>query len=524
MGRRLGFVCALPGTLSSAVFAILAMAWAAPATALSLAAALAATLADNREVQVASAVARGAAGAAEQARGAFDPLVSVTGQRSRDRRPLSEAEHLAAPEAGEQTSSGASLAARVERRLSSGLTVSGSAVSSYSDDRLARELGIAAKTTRALVLGVKLPLARGAGDGNAAKATLAAAEREAEAAGQEARHQLSLALRDTAAAYWEYLSRWRQLEISRLGEERTLGLLQELKKLIAADEVPAADLDLALANHAERGNARIAAEQALLEARQTLARGMGLATEQQDRLGQPGEDFPDLDATTAPSLAALRQRALARRQDWLALERRVAGLRERLAAARDLARPLVDLSVNLSSNGLREGAAMAATANPFAAPFAGPGLMAQLQVQLPVGNRTALGGVAQVSAQLTEAELRRQSLGDDIGSAVEARLAELRRAAETLAGSTRIVQLYERTLANERTKRRLGTATLIDVLNVEDRYFRALLDDVQRRRNYAVALARLGHEIDTLVVARDGQAAVNLGAFAHLSALPDSTP
>ena len=508
----------------SLVLAALAVAWAAPATALSLADVLAATLAGNLEVQMAAAAVRGADGAAEQARGAFDPQVSVTGQRSRDRRLLTEAERLVTPELGDQTSAGASLAARVERRLPSGLTLSGSAVSSYTDDRLSRELGIAAKTTRALVLGVKLPLARGSGDGNAAKAILAAAEREAVAAGQEARYQLSVALRETAAAYWDYASRWRQLEISRLGEERTLGLLQELKKLIAADEVPAADLDLALANHAERGNARIAAEQALLEARQVLARGMGLAVEQQERLDQPVEAFPEAAAGVPPALDALRDRALARRQDWLALERRIAALRERLAAARDLARPVVDLSVNLSSNGLREGGGMAATTNPFAAPFAGPALMAQLQVQLPVGNRAALGGLEQVSAQLTEAEIRRQALRDDIGNAVEARLAEVRRAAEALAGSVQIVQLYARTLAHERTKRRLGTATLIDVLNVEDRYFRALLDDVQRRRNYAVALVRLGHEIDGLVTASGERPAVNLGAFTHLSGFQDSRP
>jgi outer membrane protein TolC len=499
-------------------------AMSTPAAAMSLADALAATLAGNRDVQAAAAVARGASGAAEQARGAFDPLVSLTGQRSRDRRLLSEAERLAVPEAGDQTSAGAGLAASVERRLPSGLTVSGSAVSSYADDRLSRELGVAAKTTRALVLGVKLPLGRGSGAANAANASLAAAEREAEAAGQDARHQLSLALRDTAASYWEYASRWRQLEISRLGEERTLDLLQELKKLIAADEVPAADLDLALANHAERGNVRIAAEQALLEARQTLARGMGLPAEQQEALGQPEQDFPETASAVPPALDVLRERALARRQDWLALERRIAALRERLAAARDLARPVVDLSVNLSSNGLREGAGMASSANPFSAPFAGPALMAQLQVQLPVGNRAALGGLEQVSAQLTEAEIRRQALRDDIGSAVEARLAEVRRAAEALLGSARIVELYARTLGHERTKRRLGTATLIDVLNVEDRYFRALLDDVQRRRNYAVALARLGHEIDGLVLATGDLPAANLAGFTRIDGFQEARP
>lgn len=487
--------------------------WAAPAAALSLADALAATLDGNREVQIAAALAQGAGAAAQQARGIFDPLVSVTGQRGRDRRLLTESERLAVPVLTEQAAATAGLAARIEQRLVSGPILSGSAVSAFADDRMSRELGVPSQTTRALVLGVKLPLARGSGAGNAASATLAAAERDAEAAGQEAGYQISLVLRDAAVAYWDYSSRWRQLEISRLGEERTLGLLQELRKLIAADEVPAADLDLALANHAERSNARIAAEQALLEARLALARSMGLADLRQDHIGQPLEEFPAAEASPLPEFGALRQQALAARRDWYALDQRIAALRQRLAAARDLARPAVDLSINVSSSGLREGASMAGTTNPFAPPFAGPALMAQLSVQLPLGNQAAQGSLGQVSAQLTEAEIRHQALRDDIGSAVEARLAEVRRAAEALAGSDRIVRLYARTLDHERTKRRLGSATLIDVLNVEDRYFRALLDDVQRRRNFAVGLARLGHEINVLVITVDDRSVVNLAGF-----------
>jgi outer membrane protein TolC len=494
---------------------------AGPAAALSLAAALTATLVDNRDVQTAAVSVRGAEGAARQARGAFDPLVSLTAQRSRDRRLLSDAERLMTPDLGEQRANGAGLTARVERRLASGLTVFGSAQSTYVDDRLSHEFGIASRTTRALVLGVTVPLARGSGADNAASATLAAAERDGDAASQEARYQRSLALRDTAVAYWNYVSSWRQLEISRLGEGRTGELLQELKKLIAADEVPAADLDLALANHAERSNTRIAAEQVLLDARLLLARQMGLTTERQSAIGRPLDDFPSGADMSRPALDTLREQALAARRDWRAQEQRIAALRHRLAAARDQARPAVDLAINVSSNGLRENADVAASANPFVAPFAGPALMAQLSVQWPVGNQAGLGGIDILSAQLTAAEIRRQALKDDMDSAIEAQWAEVGRAVESLAGSAQIVDRYARTLDHERTKRRLGSATLIDVLNVEDRYFRALLDDVQRRRNLAVALVRLGHELDRLLIEPGDRCApydpceINLAGFAR---------
>ena len=60
------------------------------------------------------------------------------------------------------------------------------------------------------------------------------------------------------------------------------------------------------------------------------------------------------------------------------------------------------------------------------------------------------------------------------------------------------------TLDNEQTKRRLGTATLIDVINVEDRLSNALLAYVQLRQGYANAIARLRYEIGA-IVRREGE-------------------
>ena len=48
-------------------------------------------------------------------------------------------------------------------------------------------------------------------------------------------------------------------------------------------------------------------------------------------------------------------------------------------------------------------------------------------------------------------------------------------------------------------------ATLIDVISVEERYQNALLTQVERRRNYAVSLARLSHELGALVRLAEGR-------------------
>ena len=104
---------------------------------------------------------------------------------------------------------------------------------------------------------------------------------------------------------------------------------------------------------------------------------------------------------------------------------------------------------------------------------------------------------------VTDAESRRDALASDIAASVEAAAAAVRRAAEQLRASADTVRRYARSVENERTRRRLGVATLIDVINVEDRYTNALVADVERRRNYAAQLVRLAHETGSLLSPAD---------------------
>ena len=77
------------------------------------------------------------------------------------------------------------------------------------------------------------------------------------------------------------------------------------------------------------------------------------------------------------------------------------------------------------------------------------------------------------------------------------------RAVEQLKEADAAVKTYAVGLANERTKRRLGLSTLIDILNVEDRYNNALLSAVQARQAYASAIAQFRFEAGMLL-SREG--------------------
>src|SRR5690349_22165550 len=55
----------------------------------------------------------------------------------------------------------------------------------------------------------------------------------------------------TALAYWDYLARIRRLAISREAENRAVRLVEETRRLIAADQVPAAEIQLVSARSEE---------------------------------------------------------------------------------------------------------------------------------------------------------------------------------------------------------------------------------------------------------------------------------
>jgi len=122
---------------------------------------------------------------------------------------------------------------------------------------------------------------------------------------------------------------------------------------------------------------------------------------------------------------------------------------------------------------------------------------------MPVANNAAKGAYRQVAAALDGQQARLTELGFVISNRIEISAFALVRAAERLQQAEESAKTYELGLDNERIKRRLGMATLIDLVNLEDRYNAALLAVVFERQAYAGALAQLWFEAGFLVQ-RDG--------------------
>jgi outer membrane protein TolC len=275
-----------------------------------------------------------------------------------------------------------------------------------------------------------------------------------------------------------------------------------VKKLIAADENPRSDIDLAVASQSERTASRIAAEQALLDSRRVLARQMGMPVDQMFKLPLPGDDYPDFEVgkidlprdTERLVLLALEKRAdlEANRQLKLSADYLV-------TAARNNLKPELDLTAGGSYAGLAEGAHADAYERAYYTNRYGPSFNVSLSFTWPIGNSQARGQLISALAQQSSSLITVRDLEYTIASNVTTEVAGLKHSVEQLAEAAEAVRRYTTAVQNELTKRQAGTATLLDVVNMEDRLVSAQINETTARQNYANAIAQLRYETGTLV-------------------------
>jgi outer membrane protein TolC len=441
-----------------------------------------------------------------QALGQFDPLVSGVVTRNRDPRPLRRDE-IAAFGTNTQVSNTIGYSVGVQQPLRTGLTLGASVDVSTVSDNVLQSGGIPPQTAGRVSFTVRAPLLRNAGT-EATTANLSAAEAEVTAAQYDLVFTNAQTLLNTTFAYWDYLARLRRLDIARDAETRSLRIADETRRLITADELPAAEIQLVLASASERAGTRVSAEQAVAEARRNLAVQIGLPVERLAALPPPADDFPPHE----PRPIALDTRiddlldiAYTRRADFEAAKHRERAARHRLTLARSGLKPQVDVTLGAGYGTLVENRAPFDLYGVLGHNRAGPTLFATLAAEIPVRNSAAEGFFLAQSALLSASHIRVKNVADTIGNNVLTDVQALVRSAEQLAQSVETTRYYARTLENERTKRRLGLATLIDVINVEDRLTNALLAEVAARQTYANAIAQLRFDLGTIVLERDGQ-------------------
>lgn len=452
-----------------------------------------------------------ARGSLEIAAGEFDPVLRSTLTEADDRTPLS-ASSSAESRTLQSTSS-------ISKRFRSGLSVEPQLDLLRTDDVTA---GAGAVNEGTLRFVIRQPLLRGRGREAADVAELAA-ERELAASGLDLRQTIAQRLQTVVSQYWTTEAAARNLDVLRESEESSRNLLENTRKLIEADQVPAADLVQLEANLASKESARIGGERQLFAARQDLGREIGLDAAEIRRLPLPSEPFPALRLDEIPPSSAaerLIEEALRRRADLRAARERQAGVEARRRAAENALKPQLDLLLTPGYSGLLPGSDAVSFFSPLYRNVPGASASVGLSLAWPIWNHRARGELIQIEALLRQSALTVDLLAKEIGADVPTTLDAVTRNALQLESARQAVRLFERAVVNEEKKLRAGSSTLLDVISQRDRLTSARQSEVSSQLALALSLLDLRFTTGTLLD-ESAESAAGAVEAAWLTTLPD---
>jgi outer membrane protein TolC len=253
------------------------------------------------------------------------------------------------------------------------------------------------------------------------------------------------------------------------------------------------------ANLATRVSQRLAAEESLVETRQSLGLTMGLSGEQAAALPAPSDALPVIDTPPPPETAsAYVDTALAQRTDARASRLRQQSQDRLVLAARNGLRPQLDLVMTGGWNSYG-GITGFSRYFPYGRDVPGANLSAGVVVGVPVRNRAAEGTYAAQQGVARQSEIQAQDVERQIGSTVRVALSSLESLAAQMKSKNEASAIYESAVLDEREKLRHGTGTVIDLILTEDRLTQSALDALSTQINMAKAVARLRFETGSLL-------------------------
>jgi outer membrane protein TolC len=361
--------------------------------------------------------------------------------------------------------------------------------------------GAGALDTGTVTFQLRQPLLRGRGRA-AVQAGERAAEREVAATELDLRHTVAGRVRTVATQYWQVRAAANNLEVLRVNEATARELFANTRKLIQADQVPAADLVQLEASLASAESARIGGERDLFSQRQGLGREIGLEPAEIASLPFPSDPFPTLrpeevpPVPRAPGFIAL---ALRHRADLEAARQRHAELEIQRRAAENALLPQLDLIFAPGYSGVADGGDTRGFFAPLVRNVPGAGVTASLALSLPLLNRNARGLLLQIDAARRQSALTVDLVARGIGADVPAALDAVGRDALQLAKAREAVGLFERTVANEEKKLKGGTSTLLDLITQRDRLVSARQTEVAAELALALSLLELRFQTGTLI-------------------------
>ena len=351
-------------------------------------------------------------------------------------------------------------------------------------------------------LRVTVPLLKGYGE-KVNTADEMAAKKQVDVSVCKLHHIISQQTLNTVLAYWEYLSTNRSLIQIIDSEKRAQLIVKETKAYIEAGSRPESDLTQTLANLSDKKIKRIFAEQELFDRKQKLGIAMGFDFMQRQNILAPSDSFLQIDKKKVDKICSstsqIIKKALNNRSDYLQLTEQEMQKKLLVKAAKNNTLPQIDLNMGAGYTGLDEGDEIDYAGSAFSNNIKGLNYTVSLNFNLFIENSTAKSILFQRKSELKQIEFRKQGLRKNISFKILIAIDGLKNSLKSLLTAEESVTYYKRTLNNEEKKFKLGTATLFDLIQSEEKLTNSTLTLITAKRNYAIAMANLKYETGSIV-------------------------
>jgi outer membrane protein TolC len=330
-------------------------------------------------------------------------------------------------------------------------------------------------------------------------------------------HAASESALNTAFAFWNLVAAQERVRVLESSVALQAQVVDVTRRLIEADELPAAESARGLAGEANARAQLEGANRDLIGARLDLVRAMGLSVEGEQSIPGAEGGFPVPPAREEVERqleAELVRLGVTNRLD-LQAARKLAESGGVLAdAARINLKPRLDLLGNISATARGENSFSNASDD-----WKAPSFRIGTSFEKPFGNNQQKGRQIQADARARQSEISFGDLERSIRINVVRTLSSLLVALDALVQSEQAGQAFERTVNAEFEKLRLGESTLLDTVLTEQQRTQALVSLVSARQQVANLVSELRFETGTLV---DQGAGENRITWESLTTLPGS--
>jgi outer membrane protein TolC len=464
-------------------------------------------LGQNRSIRLAEQNVVVNQGNLESAQGKFDLTLVSNLTQQYTTTPFPQLDRLAANRAfGTNNLTSFSLGAT--KLLPSGVTLYPNLTVSRTRDTL--EYPLLPASQAMVSFQVIVPLGQGLGE-EAVGAGERSARRALESAQYAYLHSAAQNVYQAVYNYWQLRQAQLYLAVFQDAEDRAARLLGEVAQLVKGGEAARSVQTNLQANLDLKSAQRLSAEQSVKSAAENLANSLGLALRGAGGPPLAADDFParagfSLDAA---AMAGLQRLAQARRADLKAAQANQESARENLVAALDAMKPKVNLTLGTGYNGLSEQETYDSYYRSFEDSVYGLNALGKIDFEFPPENRAARGQMVAQRALLRQAGIALDDTRRQVELGVSTALASLQAAGLQCDKAQEAVDNYQQAVEDERFKFKLGTSTILDVIQVEDQLTNALLNLAAARQSYASAMVRLRYETGTLLAGDPRQAGLS---------------